>query len=89
MLTRLFRVLPLLLVALANSVAAQQLPALKTPQDVDAFLQMYYLQPRPELIAGVVDALHSTGYLQKATAVPPTIGFFSEVFTANPDRLPQ
>jgi TonB family protein len=68
---------------------AQQLPTFKTPEDVGAFMQTYYLRPRPELIADVVDALHSTGFLQKATAAPPTIGFFSEVFAANPDRRPE
>jgi hypothetical protein len=64
--------LAVLLAALTNTAATQQPPILKTPQAIDAFCQTYYLRPRPELIAGVIDALHSTGFLQKATAVPLT-----------------
>jgi TonB family protein len=81
--------LTLVSLALTSTTAAQQSPVLETTHDVDAFCQTYYLRPRPELIADVIDALHSTGFLQRATAVPPYVAFFSEVFAANPDRLPQ
>lgn len=59
----LHALLPVLLPALSNIAVAQQLPALKTPQDIDAFFQTYYQRPRPELIASAIDGLHSTGML--------------------------
>jgi TonB family protein len=71
------------------TVATQQSPIVKTGNDVSAFMQEYYLRPQPELIAGFIDALHPTGYLEKETAIPPLVAFFSEVFAANPERLSQ
>jgi len=90
MFKRLLHAAPaVLLLALTNTAAPQQRPTFKTPQDISAFLQAYYVRPQPELIPRVVDALRSTGFLEKTTAVPPLVGFLSEVFAANPDRLPQ
>jgi hypothetical protein len=53
------------------------------------FMEAYYLHPRPELIGDLIVALYPTGFLQKRTNVPAVTGFFSEVFAANRDRLPQ
>ncbi len=90
MFTRVLQVLVLLLApATANIGAVQTSLELKTLYDVDAFMQTYYLHPRPELIGHLIHALHSTGFLQKPTNAPPVIGFFSEIFAANPDRLSQ
>jgi len=71
------------------TVATQQSPIVKTGNDVSAFMQEYYLRPQPQLIAGFIDTLHPTGYLEKETAIPPLVAFFSEVFAANPERLSQ
>jgi hypothetical protein len=81
--------LTVLLPALISTIAAQQSPVLKTGNDVSVFMQGYYLHPQPELIAGLLDALHPSGYLEKENAIPPLVAFFSEVFAANPDRLSQ
>jgi hypothetical protein len=62
-------------------------PDLNTRDDVSVFMEAYYLQPRPDLIAGLIDALQPTGFVQKTT-VPVVMGFFSEVFAANTDRVP-
>lgn len=62
-------------------------PSLKTPEDLDAFMNKYYLQPRPDRIAEAIGMLSTSGVLQNAEAVAPITGFFSEVFTANPSRL--
>ena len=89
MFTRFLQMLLFLLVpALANIAAAQE-HSLKTIHDVGEFMQTYYRQPRPELIASLIQALHSSGFVQRATNEPVVIGFFSEVFAANPDRLSQ
>lgn len=75
-----------------SSIVTQQSPVVKTVKtgsDVSAFMQEYYLRPQPELIAGLIDALHPAGYLEKETGIPPLVAFFSEVFSANPDRLSQ
>lgn len=76
----------LLLPALASIAASTPPPDLNTREEVGAFMMTYYLRPQPDLIAGLIDALHSTGFVQHA--VSNTIGFFSEVFAANPDRIP-
>jgi hypothetical protein len=90
MFTRFLQMLLFLLVpALANIAAAVQEHSLKTIDDVGEFMQTYYRQPRPELIASLIQALHSSGFVQRATNEPDVIGFFSEVFAANPDRLSQ
>lgn len=64
---------------------------LKTLLDVGNFMQTYYLHPQPELIGNLIEALHPSGLLQiqKANNINPVIGFFSEIFAANPNRLPQ
>jgi hypothetical protein len=81
--------LTLLSLALTSTTATQQSPVLETAHDVSAFMQGYYLHPQPELIAGLIDALHPSGYLEKENAIPPLVAFFSEVFAAKPDRLSQ
>jgi hypothetical protein len=75
--------------ALAGAAAAEKIPSLKTISEVQDFMQSYYLQPRPELIPDLIDAMHSSGFTQTPAAAPGVIGFFSEVFAANPNRLPQ
>jgi hypothetical protein len=83
---RLF-VIALIVPALVNIGAAQNPPALKTIPDIQSFMQSYYLQPRPQIIAGLIRAIQSSGFAQNAAAVPPVVGFFSEIFAANPDQL--
>lgn len=90
MFARVLQVLALLLApASANIGTGQTSLGPQTLHDVGAFMQTYYLHPRPELIGDLIDALHSTGFLQKPTNAPPVREFFSEIFAANPDRLPQ
>jgi TonB family protein len=79
----------LLSLALTSTPATQQSPVFTTRQDVSDFMQHYYLRPEPELIAGLVDALHPSGYLERENAISPLVAYFSEVFAANPDRLSQ
>jgi len=69
--------------------AAQAVPRLATPDDVDAFMNDYYLRPRPELIDEVIRALEPSHVLTLERAVGPVTAFFSEVFTANPARIPE
>jgi hypothetical protein len=75
------------LVLLVKPGASQEAPSFRTLDAVTSFIQTYYQNPRPELIAGLFGALHSTGLTQRPNAVPPQIGFFSEVFAANPARM--
>ena len=87
MFTRILQMLLFLLVSALANIAAAQEHSLQTIDDVSAFMQTYCRQPRQELIASLIDALHSTGFVHKST-VAVVIGFFSEVFAANPNRLP-
>ncbi len=59
---------------------------LKTPDDLPGFFQTYYLKPRPELISRAIELLPSSAF-NRPTGFGPVVGFFSEVFAANPDRL--
>jgi hypothetical protein len=82
--------LPVLALTLLTSVgAAQPPPSFKTPEDVSAFVQTYYQRPRPELVGGLIEAFYSTGLAERANAAAPFIGFFSEVFAANPAGVPE
>jgi len=62
---------------------------LKTIDDVSAFMQTYYLHPQPNRIAEVIEVLNPSGFVQRPTNESVVIGFFSEVFAANPNRVPQ
>jgi hypothetical protein len=78
----------LLLPATAKPSMAQNSVELKTIGDVSAFMQTYYLHPQPERIAEVIDALSSSGFV-RPTQEFVVVGFFSEVFAANPNRVPE
>jgi hypothetical protein len=81
--------LPALLFALVPGTGVgQQVPSFKTTQDVSLFTETYYQHPRPELIGSLIEALYPTGVSQPTRATP-FISFFSEVFAANPSRLPE
>jgi hypothetical protein len=89
MVARFLQALVFLWPALPGTASSQQLPDLKTPADIEDFTQTYYQHPQPNAIPRLVDALHSTGIFQKSSAMPPYVGFFSEIFAANPEKLPQ
>jgi hypothetical protein len=69
------------------AIAAGNLPPLRTPEDLDRFMNKYYLQPHPERIADAMVMLTTSGVLQIPEAVGPITGFFSEVFLTNPSRM--
>jgi hypothetical protein len=75
----------------ANSAASVgvnlDFPPLRTPGDFDAFVNKYYLQPRPERIASAIGSLSSSGVLQIPEAAESITAFFSEVFAMNPARV--
>jgi hypothetical protein len=91
MLRSVFQALVLLLLTATAKVGTAQTssPELKTLLDVSNFMQNYYLHPQPELIGNLIEALHPSGFLQKPNNINPVIGFFSEIFAANANRLPQ
>jgi hypothetical protein len=76
----------LLLATVAQAYTAQNSSELKSIQSVGAFMQTYYLHPQPDRIADVIDALNPTGFVRPSTEFV-LIGFFSEVFAANPKRV--
>jgi hypothetical protein len=77
-----------LLIAVAQPAFGQKLPHLNRPEDLSAFTDTYYQHPRPELIARAIELSSRSADLQVPNAVGPTVAFFTEVFLANPDRLP-
>lgn len=76
-------------VLLGTPSVAQQHPSFQTLEDAEPFIGTYYQKPRPDLIADLIEALPSIGLIEKPNAVPPYIGFFSEVFRLNPSRVPE
>ena len=69
----------------ATSVAGN-LPPLSTPEDLDRFMNKYYLAPQPDRIADAMLMLTTSGVLQIPEAVGPITGFFSEVLLTTPAR---
>lgn len=65
----------------------RNVPSLRTPEDFDAFMDTYYMQPLPDGISYAIGMLSQSGLLLIEQAIGPVTAFFSEVFTANPSRL--
>ena len=74
--------------AMAKRSSAQNSSELKTIEEVSGFMQGSYLHPQPDQIAEVIDALGPTGFV-KPTNESVNIGFFSEVFAANLNGVPE
>jgi hypothetical protein len=72
----------------AASIASAQQTSVTTRAELAAFQQTYYLHPQPELILQAITALATSGTLDDENAIAPTLGFFGEIFSANPQRLP-
>jgi hypothetical protein len=90
MFKRAIRIVAILLFAVTGGVVtAQSSSELKTPGDVSGFMQSYYLHPQPDRIGSVIDALSASGILKSQNQAPPLIGFFSEIFAANANELPE
>ncbi len=89
MLKHVFQAIALLLLpASAQPSTAQISTELKTVDEVSEFMQTYYLHPQPDRIAEVIDALSPSGFV-KPTNEFAAVGFFSEVFAANLNRVPE
>jgi hypothetical protein len=58
-------------------------------QDVSAFMQTYYMHPQPNRIGDLIEALNPTGFTPRPNTDMVIVGFFSEVFAANPNRVPE
>jgi len=65
-------------------VGAQPLGRLMPAAELNIFATFYYRHPRPELVAGAIEAFGPSGFAQDRSQV--FVGFFAEVFAANPDR---
>ena len=83
------RALSVLLLAWTTMAFAQGPLNIATAKDAEGFTQTYYQVPRPEMIGTLIYVLHATALFHRANAIPPYIGFFSEVFAVNPDRAPE
>jgi len=83
------RFLPFLLVLVAFHARAQEKgPAIRPMQEdeYDAFFNFYYENPRPERVVAALAYLGTHGTLEKESAIPPVIGFFTELFARNPEK---
>ncbi|HEY0943686.1 MAG TPA: hypothetical protein VGD81_00405 [Opitutaceae bacterium] len=53
----------------------------------EQWLNSYYQNPQPDLVVRATYGLSSDGYFEQPGAVPTAIGFYSQVFAANPERV--
>lgn len=67
------------------AIETGQTPRSLTAMELDAFVVTYYTRPQPELIATAIEALGPSGFAEDRAEI--FIGFFAEVFAANPVRL--
>jgi hypothetical protein len=59
------------------------LPTISTRKDLDAFIQSYYLEPKPDLITQAIDVMDSEKVLS-SDAQFLYLGFFLQVYAINP-----
>ncbi|WP_156943068.1 hypothetical protein [Pseudogulbenkiania sp. MAI-1] len=62
---------------------------IQSEEDLDIFLNSYYQHPRPEQVTEAIGVLGASDILEKDSAAAPIVGFFSELFSVNPDKIPQ
>jgi hypothetical protein len=74
-----------LLVASIPSFAVEATPASRA----ERWITHYYQNPRPDDLVVSVHQLSARGYFELAGNTATAIGFFAEVFSANPQRVPQ
>lgn len=67
--------------ALAAPLAIQAAPS------AEAWLETYYVNPRPDQLPDSFRALSREGFFERDGNVPVAVGFFSAVFAQNPDRV--
>jgi hypothetical protein len=60
-------------------------PTISTRKDLDAFVQSYYLEPKPDLITQAIDVIASENVLN-SDAHFLYLGFFLQVYALNPKR---
>ena len=73
--------LPVLVTAQATTI--------RNPVDIDTFMKSYRLHPKPDLIPGFIQLIHTMEPAQKTIATHSIVGFFSEIFLANPSHVPE
>lgn len=70
-----------LVLVFAGSVSAA------SPSRWEQWLNVYYQNPQPDQVVQAVYGLSDAGYFARSGSVATSIGFFSQVFAANPDRV--
>lgn len=61
---------------------------IKTQGDLERWTTYYYVYPQPDLTVKAILVSEQIGFLDRPTAAAPLIGFFSQIFSQNPDKLP-
>ena len=59
----------------------------RNPSDIDTWIAHYYLDPDPDRVGWFLQELEAQGFLRHENAAGPMIGFLSQVFVRNPERL--
>lgn len=86
--SRVFLLLILSLALTALSTLAQSPTKTAALDSYGDFTRSYSLNPHPERISEMILFLQQSGIPSDDKQTPAIIGFYAEVFAANPDRLP-
>lgn len=63
-------------------------PSVRVDPALGKFMASYYQKPNADQISSVISEMQKDGFPNKDSQLAPIIGFFAEVFAANPDKLP-
>lgn len=58
-------------------------------EDLELFMQTYYVNPRPDLISSAIKSLPKSAFVKRPNNDGGAVAFFSEVFTANSAMMPK
>jgi len=73
--------LVLLLVSHASAQGGHEI------QDLERWMAYYYLNPQPDNVALALQTIKSKGFFENNDVQAPLSGFFSEVFSAHPEKI--
>lgn len=68
-------------------VETEQTSGLMNADEFHRFATYHYRNPQPELVARAIESLGPSGFVSRGNVGHGCVGFFAEIFAANPDRI--
>lgn len=73
----------------SGEIRGQTLNSVSSSEDLSQFMTSYYQHPQPGLVDQAIVQVSKSGRCDESSAQAPLIGFFAEVFAANPEKMTQ